>query len=40
MEEKLRERGTALEAKLQRKDSVLAELMEDHVALKKGLGEA
>jgi transposase-like protein len=27
-----------LEAKLQRKDSVLAELMEEHVALKKILG--
>lgn len=29
-----------LEAKLQRKDSVLAELMEEHVTLKKSLGEA
>ena len=28
-----------LEAKLQRKDSVLAELMEEHVLLKKELGE-
>ena len=28
-----------LEAKLQRKDSVLAELMEEHVSLKKSLGE-
>lgn len=28
-----------LEAKLQRKDSVLAELMEEHVRLKKELGE-
>ena len=28
-----------LEAKLQRKDSVLAELMEEHVNLKKELGE-
>jgi transposase len=28
-----------LEAKLQRKDSVLAELMEEHVSLKKELGE-
>ena len=28
-----------LEAKLQRKDSVLAELMEEHVTLKKSLGE-
>ena len=29
-----------LEAKIQRKDSVLAELMEEHVALKKSLGES
>ena len=29
-----------LEAKLQRKDSVLVELMEEHVLLKKGLGES
>jgi transposase len=29
-----------LEAKLQRKDNVIAELMEDHVQLKKSLGEA
>jgi transposase-like protein len=28
-----------LEAKLQRKEHVLSELMEDHVALKKSLGE-
>ena len=28
-----------LEAKLQRKDAVLAELMEEHVTLKKSLGE-
>ena len=28
-----------LEAKLQRKDSVLAELMEEHILLKKELGE-
>jgi len=28
-----------LEAKLQRKDAVLAELMEEHVNLKKELGE-
>ena len=27
-----------LEAKMQRRDSVLAELMEEHVALKKNLG--
>lgn len=30
----------ALEAKVRRKDEVLAELMEEHVALKKSLGEA
>jgi transposase-like protein len=30
----------ALQAKLQRKDEVLAEIMEEHVALKKSLGEA
>jgi hypothetical protein len=29
----------ALEAKLRKKDEVLAELMEEHVALKKSLGE-
>ena len=29
----------ALEAKLQRKDEVLSELMEEHIALKKSLGE-
>ena len=29
----------ALTAKLQKKDEVLAELMEEHVALKKSLGE-
>ena len=29
----------ALQAKLRRKDEVLAELMEEHVALKKSLGE-
>jgi transposase-like protein len=28
-----------LQAKIQRKDEVLAELMEEHVALKKSLGE-
>lgn len=32
-------RIAALEAKLRRKDEVLAELMEEHVALKKSLGE-
>jgi transposase-like protein len=33
-------RTTALEEKLRRKDEVLSELMEEHVALKKSLGEA
>ena len=33
------QRIAALEAKLHRKDEVLAELMEEHVALKKSLGE-
>ena len=39
-EEAQRQRIEALEAKLQRKDEVLAELMEEHVALKKNLGES
>ena len=29
----------ALEAKIRKKDEVLSELMEEHVALKKSLGE-
>jgi transposase-like protein len=33
-------RITALEEKLRRKDEVLSALMEEHVALKKSLGEA
>jgi transposase-like protein len=33
------ERIEALEAKLRRKDEVLSELLEEHVALKKSLGE-
>ena len=33
-------RIAALEDKLRRKDEVLSELMEEHVALKKSLGEA
>ena len=33
------QRIQALQAKLARKDEVLAELMEEHVALKKSLGE-
>jgi len=32
-------RVAALEAKLRRKDEVLSELLEEHVALKKSLGE-
>ena len=34
------ERIAALERKLQAKNEVLAELMEEHVALKKSLGES
>ena len=37
--DKAQERISALEAKLRRKDEVLGELMEEHVALKKELGE-
>ena len=33
------ERVTYLEKKIQRKDEVLAELMGEHIALKKSLGE-
>ena len=36
---KLRAEVGALKEKLQRKDSVLSELMEEHIALKKNLGE-
>ena len=36
----LERKVAALEEKLTRKDSVLAELMEEHVALKKSLGES
>ena len=35
---KAKERIAFLESKIQRKDEVLAELMEEHVALKKTLG--
>jgi len=38
-ESKLRTENERLRQKLQKKDSVLAELMEEHVALKKSLGE-
>ena len=37
--QKTRGRIEALEAKLRKKDEVLGELMEEHVALKKSLGE-
>jgi transposase-like protein len=36
---KLRNEVDRLKEKLQRKDSVLSELMEEHIALKKSLGE-
>ena len=36
---KAQERIAFLESRIQRKDEVLAELMEEHVALKKTLGE-
>ena len=39
-ETQLRQENEALRAKLQRKDSVLSELMEEHLTLKKTLGEA
>ena len=39
-EEAASQRMTALEDKLRRKDEVLSELMEEHVALKKSLGES
>jgi len=38
-EEKLRLEMARLQGKLQRKDEVLAELMEEHLTLKKNLGE-
>jgi hypothetical protein len=34
-----KQRIAALEAKLEKKNEVLSELMEEHVALKKSLGE-
>ena len=37
--DKTEEKVAALEAKMQRKNEVLSELMEEHVALKKELGE-
>jgi transposase len=38
-EEERQQRIDALEARLQRKDGVIAQLMEEHVELKKSLGE-
>jgi transposase len=38
-EQALQAKVDYLQTKLQRKDEVLAELMEEHVALKKSLGE-
>jgi transposase-like protein len=38
-EEERQKRIDALEARLQRKDGVIAQLMEEHVELKKNLGE-
>ena len=37
---RLEERVQALQSKLARKDEVIAEILEDHVRLKKSLGEA
>ena len=39
-QKRLEEQNAALKAKLQHKDEVIAELLEEHVALKKSLGEA
>ena len=39
VEDAIHQKIERLEARLQRKDSVLAELMEEHVLLKKKLGE-
>jgi len=39
-ERKLEQKVEALTAKIARKDGVIAELLEEHVALKKSLGEA
>ena len=36
---KLRAENERLQARLKRKDEILAELMDDHLALKKSLGE-
>ena len=39
VEEVQQQKIATLEAKIQRKDGVIAELMEEHVTLKKSLGE-
>lgn len=39
VEDERQQRIDALEARLQRKDGVIAQLMEEHVELKKSLGE-
>jgi transposase-like protein len=39
-ERKLEEKVAALKVRIAHKDEVLAELLEEHVALKKSLGEA
>ena len=39
VEEVQQQKIAMLEAKIQRKDGVIAELMEEHVTLKKSLGE-
>ena len=38
-EKRLEEQNAALREKLAKKDEVMAELLEEHVALKKSLGE-
>jgi transposase-like protein len=38
-EQKMKDRIETLQAKLRKKDEVLGELMEEHVTLKKSLGE-
>jgi transposase-like protein len=39
VESKLKAQVEVLQEKLQRKDSVLSELMEEHITLKKNIGE-
>ena len=40
MQQRLEERIAGLEARLTRKHEVLSELLEEHIRLKKGLGES